>query len=44
MDQALFSDTIWTIEKLARNIQSEFLARLGVEAQVRFIEPRSWEN
>ena len=42
MDQAIFSDTIWTVEKLSRGIQSEFLARLGLEAQVQFVEPRSW--
>ncbi len=42
MDESFFSDTIWVIEKLQRDIQSEFLNRLGVEAEVRFVEPRSW--
>lgn len=32
----LFADTIWFIENLRRNIESEFLARLGIEAEVRF--------
>lgn len=38
----LFSDTIWVIEKLRNDIQAEFLTRIGVEAEVRFVEPRSW--
>jgi hypothetical protein len=35
----LISDTIWFIERLQHEVESEFLARLGIEAQVRFIEP-----
>ncbi|MBN2505143.1 MAG: hypothetical protein JXQ71_00470 [Verrucomicrobia bacterium] len=42
MTSELFSDTIWVIEKLRNDIQSEFLSRLGVEADIRFVEPRSW--
>jgi phenylacetate-CoA ligase len=44
MSQAIFSDTIWTVEKLSRDIQAEFLARLGIAAHVRFVEPRAWET
>jgi phenylacetate-CoA ligase len=39
MSADLFSDTIWFIERLQHEVESEFLARLGIEAQVRFIEP-----
>lgn len=41
MSTDLFSDTIWVVEQLRNEIQSEFLNRLGVEAEVRFVEPRS---
>jgi phenylacetate-CoA ligase len=37
----LFDDTVGFIEELTRQIESEFLARLGIEADVRFIPPRS---
>jgi phenylacetate-CoA ligase len=37
----LFDDTVGLIEELTREIESEFLARLGIEADVRFIPPRS---
>jgi phenylacetate-CoA ligase len=36
MTTELFADTIWFIERLRRDIESEFLARLGIEAEVRF--------
>lgn len=41
MSEGLFSDTIWSIETLKRQVESEFMARLRLEAEVRFIEPRS---
>jgi phenylacetate-CoA ligase len=37
MTAGLFSDTIWVLEKLRHDIQSEFLARLGLEVEVRFV-------
>jgi phenylacetate-coenzyme A ligase PaaK-like adenylate-forming protein len=37
----LFADAVGLIEELTREIESEFLARLGIEADVRFISPRS---
>ena len=40
MSDALFSDTVWHVENLQREIEREVAARLGVEAKVRFIEPR----
>jgi len=36
----LFSDTIWVVERLTRTIESEFLARLGIEAKVVFTNPQ----
>ncbi len=42
MTPEFFSDTIWVLEKTQRQIQSDFLSRLGIEAVVRFVEPRSW--
>ncbi len=39
MSEDLFSDTVWSIERLQREVQSEFLARLGIEAQVQFVGP-----
>ncbi len=39
MSAELFSDTIWFIERLQREIESEFLSRLGIEARVRFTQP-----
>jgi phenylacetate-coenzyme A ligase PaaK-like adenylate-forming protein len=41
ISDALFDDTVGLIEELTREIESEFLARLGIEADVRFIPPRS---
>jgi phenylacetate-CoA ligase len=41
ISEELFADTVWHVESLRRKIESEFLARLGVEADVRFIQPRS---
>jgi phenylacetate-CoA ligase len=35
----LFSDTIWFVERLQYQVASEFLARLGIEAKVRFVQP-----
>jgi len=40
MCEDLFSDTIWVVERLTHAIESEFLARLGVEARVVFTSPR----
>jgi phenylacetate-CoA ligase len=37
----LFDDTVGFIESLTHEIESEFLARLGIEAEVRFVAPRS---
>jgi phenylacetate-CoA ligase len=37
----LFADAVGLIEELTREIESEFLARLGIEADVRFISPWS---
>jgi hypothetical protein len=39
MCAALFADTIWFVERLQHEVEAEFLARLGIEAQVRFVEP-----
>jgi phenylacetate-CoA ligase len=38
MTEDLLADTMWPIVGLQRQLQSEFLARLGVEAEVRFVE------
>jgi phenylacetate-CoA ligase len=38
MTEALLSDTIWAIEKLCRDIQSEFFARLGLDVVLRFTQ------
>ena len=37
----LFADAVGLIEDLTREIESEFLVRLGIEADVRFISPWS---
>jgi phenylacetate-CoA ligase len=37
----LFADTVWMVEALKREIESDFLARLDVVAEVRFVNPRS---
>ena len=41
MTEELFSDMMWPIENLARDIESEFYARLGIEAEVTFFSPRN---
>jgi phenylacetate-CoA ligase len=38
MTEDLLADTMWPIVNLQRQLQSEFLARLGIEAEVIFIE------
>jgi phenylacetate-CoA ligase len=40
MSEALFGGEIGFLEGLKREIESELLARLGVEAEVRFVEPQ----
>jgi phenylacetate-CoA ligase len=40
MNSTLFTDMVWPIENLRHEIESEFLARLGIAAQVRFVAPR----
>ena len=44
MSEELLTDRMWVLEQLKRETESEFLARLGVEAEVRFIQParKSW--
>jgi len=37
----LFADTVWVVEGLKREIESDFLARLDVVAEVRFVNPRA---
>jgi phenylacetate-CoA ligase len=37
----LFGDTVGRIESVKREIESEFIARLGIETDVRFLSPRS---
>ena len=39
MTEDLFSDMMWPIEDLAREIESEFHIRLGIEAEVTFFSP-----
>lgn len=36
MTEGLFSDMIWPIENMQRQIESEFMSRLGIQAEVRF--------
>jgi phenylacetate-coenzyme A ligase PaaK-like adenylate-forming protein len=40
MTESLFSDIMRPIEELQRKIESEFLTRLGIEAEVRFVAPQ----
>ena len=40
ISEKLFSDTIWFLERLQHEVEAEFLARLGIEAEVRFVAPR----
>ena len=37
MNNALFADMMWPIMEAQGKIQSEFLSRLGIEAEVRFV-------
>ncbi len=37
LSDSLFDDTIWFMEKVRREIESEFLLRLDIEAEVRFV-------
>ncbi|MCX6906156.1 MAG: phenylacetate--CoA ligase [Verrucomicrobia bacterium] len=39
MSPEIFSDTIWYIERLQHEVESEFMARLGIEAKVHFVNP-----
>lgn len=39
MSQAIFSDVMWPIMRLQTEIESEFLARLGIKAVVKFTAP-----
>ncbi len=42
LTEALFSDTIWRLENLQRKTEAEFLARLGIPVEVRFVgRPRA---
>jgi phenylacetate-coenzyme A ligase PaaK-like adenylate-forming protein len=41
LSENLFADTVWVVESLKREIESDFLAKLEVEAEVRWINPRS---
>jgi len=41
ISEDLFADTVWVVEGLKREIESDFLARLDVAAEVRFVNPRS---
>jgi phenylacetate-coenzyme A ligase PaaK-like adenylate-forming protein len=40
MAEDLFADTVWFVESLKREIESEFQTRLGIEAEVRFVTAR----
>lgn len=40
MTEDLFSDTIWHVQRLQQEVESDFFARLGIKAEVRFVEPR----
>ena len=39
MSEGLLTDSIWVLEHLRRETESEFLARLGLEVEVRFGQP-----
>ncbi len=41
LSEQLFADAVWVVESLKREIESDFLAKLGVEAVVHFTNPRS---
>jgi hypothetical protein len=38
LTEELFSDMIWPIMNLQREIEAEFLARLGVSAEIHFVQ------
>ena len=40
----LFTDTIWPLESLRREIESEYLARVGIVTEVRFVEPKNGKD
>jgi phenylacetate-CoA ligase len=44
MSEALFPDTIRELEALRRQIESEFLARLGVRARVAYLGPHAFDE
>ena len=39
MSEDLFANTVSSTEDPKREVESEILARLGLEAEVRFVEP-----
>jgi phenylacetate-CoA ligase len=39
LTEDLFADTIWFLQKLQYEVESEFKARLGIETEVRFTDP-----
>lgn len=39
----LFDDTIWFLQKLQYEVEAEFQARLGIKAEVRFVNPPTQE-
>jgi hypothetical protein len=41
LSETLFADTVWVVESLKREIESDFLARLNVEAEIHWVNPRS---
>jgi hypothetical protein len=41
ISDVLFADAVWVVESLKREIESEFLARLDVVANVRFVNPKA---
>ena len=41
LSDELFADTVWVVESLKREIESDFLARLEVVAEVHFVNPLS---
>jgi len=41
LSDSLFGDTVGRIESVKREMESEFIARLGIETDIRFLSPRS---
>jgi phenylacetate-CoA ligase len=41
VSNAIFDDVVATLEKVQLEIESEFLARLGIEVHVRLVSPRA---